>query len=469
MGDYLASKGIVVQQTVPYAHEQNGKSERYIWTLEEGGQALLAGSGLPMSFWLDAVLTCQYLCNHLPTSTLHNDVTPFESITNGRKPNLSHLRVWGCDCYVAVLDELWAKAGFKRFRAIFVGYEEHRIGWHVCDLKGKYSFSNNVIFNEDLSGHLGVPCPLSSHVPSNSPPPHIHCNAPHTHTMAGEAYDEVLCLKEHCRVARESKRSSVGDDVARAVVAAVDGVVVVESCAVDGGVVDVGAVVESHAGMLTDPDVINDFISLLATSSFPDQVLTDSLELMEVDILWDHFSSSFSSPVSSSLSLFTPPRLPFNLSKELLSYAEAIACPDALAWRAAMDRERTSLDEMGAFKEVDLPIGEWTIGLKWVYAIKTDSAGTCIPGKEKARVVAQGFYQHPSQYDETYAPVAKLASVRILLAWAAVCDLEIYQFDCKTAFLHAKICHPIYARQIPGYPLPNSKKVLHILVALYGL
>ena len=55
MGTHLESKGIALQRTVPYAHQQNGKSERYIQTIEEGGQALLADSGLPMSFWLDAV------------------------------------------------------------------------------------------------------------------------------------------------------------------------------------------------------------------------------------------------------------------------------------------------------------------------------------------------------------------------------------------------------------------------------
>ena len=63
MGDHLVSKGITVQRTVPYAHQQNGKIEQYIRTIEEGGQALLADAGLPMSFWLDAVLTRQYLIN----------------------------------------------------------------------------------------------------------------------------------------------------------------------------------------------------------------------------------------------------------------------------------------------------------------------------------------------------------------------------------------------------------------------
>ena len=102
-----------------------------------------------------------------------------------------------------------------------------------------------------------------------------------------------------------------------------------------------------------------------------------------------------------------------------------------------MDREKTSLEETGAFEETDLPEGERTIGLKWVYAHKTNSVGANILGKEKAWLVAQGFNQCPGQYDETYAPVTKLTSVRILLAWAAVQDLEIFQFDCKTAFLHA--------------------------------
>ena len=106
MGEHFVFKGIVVQRTVPYAHQQNGKSECYICTIEEGGQALLTDAGLPISFWLDAMLTCQYLVNRLPTSTLPTNVTPYEVLMGGCKPDLSHLCVWGCDCYVAVPNEL---------------------------------------------------------------------------------------------------------------------------------------------------------------------------------------------------------------------------------------------------------------------------------------------------------------------------------------------------------------------------
>ena len=206
MGAHLTSKGIALQRTVPYAHQQNGKSERYIRTLEEGGQALLADSGLPMSFWLDAILTRQYLINRLPTSTLPSNITPFELIKAGDKPDLSHLRVWGCDCYVAVPDEIRGKAGPKRFRAIFVGYEEHRLGWRVRDLSGKYSFSNDVIFNENISARLGVPRSLPTAISDTPPLPSRPIRErPRIRTAVGQAYDDVLELKRFRREERQRR------------------------------------------------------------------------------------------------------------------------------------------------------------------------------------------------------------------------------------------------------------------------
>ena len=62
-----------------------------------------------------------------------------------------------------------------------------------------------------------------------------------------------------------------------------------------------------------------------------------------------------------------------------------------------------------------------------------------------------------------------MTSIRIILAFAAANDLEIMASDVKTAFLHCRLRQDIYCKQIPGYPLPDSKKVLHVLVALYGL
>ena len=207
--------------------------------------------------------------------------------------------------------------------------------------------------------------------------------------------------------------------------------------------------------------VIDAFYSLIASSLLPDLAGTFSLPLVEQDI-FTHALHTFRVPPSH-------PSKSFDISKIPFSYSEAIARPDASVWRAAMDRELKSLADMGALEEADLPPGQKAVGLKWVFDFKTDALGAKIPGKEKARLVAQGFTQCPDQYGETYAPVAKIASVRILLTWAAVHDLEIFQFDCKTAFLHAKLRHELYARPFPGCETTNPSKVLCILVALYGL
>ena len=154
---HLASRGITTQVTAPYAHAQAGKAERYIRTIEDGIQVLLADAKLPPSFWGDAALTTQYLRNRLPTSTLPNDTTPYE-VMHGTKPDLDHLRVWGCQCFPAIPPELRTKAGPRRYEAIFVGYEENRVGWRVRDLAGKYHFSQDIVFNETVPGHLSPTC-----------------------------------------------------------------------------------------------------------------------------------------------------------------------------------------------------------------------------------------------------------------------------------------------------------------------
>ena len=77
--------------------------------------------------------------------------------------------------------------------------------------------------------------------------------------------------------------------------------------------------------------------------------------------------------------------------------------------------------------------------------------------------------QRPEDLGETYAPVVKLSSVRILLAFANRFDLELMSFDVKTAFLHACLPYNIFVKQIPGYPEPDPSTVLRLLVALYGL
>ena len=133
-------------------------------------QALIADAKLPPSFWCNALCTYQYLQNRLPMSALPAGITPFEAY-KGSKPDLAHLHVWGCQCFVLIPPELQTKGGPRRYEAIFVSYNEDRVGWYVRDLKGSYHFLRNVIFNESIPGHLSPVCPA---VVDSKPLPSIH-------------------------------------------------------------------------------------------------------------------------------------------------------------------------------------------------------------------------------------------------------------------------------------------------------
>ena len=127
-----------------------------------------------------------------------------------------------------------------------------------------------------------------------------------------------------------------------------------------------------------------------------------------------------------------------------------------------MQQELGSLEARKAFECTTLPLGRKAISVRWTYNYKYHPDGSIIRGKEKAHLVAQGFSQWPEDYGETYAPVVKLASVHILLAFSNQNYLEIMAFDVKTAFLHAHLPYNIFIKQIPGYPEPETSMVLQL-------
>ncbi|GJU85200.1 copia protein [Tanacetum coccineum] len=109
------------------------------------------------------------------------------------------------------------------------------------------------------------------------------------------------------------------------------------------------------------------------------------------------------------------------------------------------------------------------IGTKWVYRNKLDENG--VVTRNKARLVAQGYNQQEGiDYDETYAPVARLESIRILLAYACALDFKLYQMDVKSAFLNGFINEEVYVAQPPGFiDFAKPNYVYKLKKALYGL
>ena len=156
----------------------------------------------------------------------------------------------------------------------------------------------------------------------------------------------------------------------------------------------------------------------------------------------------------------------------LASDAEPASFEEAMrhdCWRHAMLDEMTSIEASGTWRLVEPPARTRPIGLKWVFKTKKDAAG--IVTKHKARLVAKGYIQRQGiDFDEVFAPVARLESVRLLLAHAACQGWAVHHMDVKSAFLNGVLQEEVYVEQPPGFVLRgHENKVLHLVKALYGL
>ncbi|KAL0396441.1 UNVERIFIED_CONTAM: Retrovirus-related Pol polyprotein from transposon TNT 1-94 [Sesamum calycinum] len=138
-------------------------------------------------------------------------------------------------------------------------------------------------------------------------------------------------------------------------------------------------------------------------------------------------------------------------------------------WVQAMEEEIKMIEKNNTWELADRPKDKEVIGVKWIYKTKLNADGSI--QKHKARLVAKGYSQLPGiDYTETFAPVARLDTIRALIAIAANKKWKIYQMDVKSAFLNGYIDEEIYVEQPQGFIAKGSEeKVLRLKKALYGL
>ncbi|GJZ99759.1 retrovirus-related pol polyprotein from transposon TNT 1-94 [Tanacetum coccineum] len=132
------------------------------------------------------------------------------------------------------------------------------------------------------------------------------------------------------------------------------------------------------------------------------------------------------------------------------------------AWIEAMQEELHQFDRLQVWELIDKPFGKNVIKLKWLWKNKKDEDQTVI--RNKARLVAKGYAQEEGiDFEESFAPVARLEAVRIFVAYAAHKSFLIYQMDVKMAFLNGPLKEEVYVAQPEGF------KVYRLRKALYGL
>ena len=372
----------------------------------ELARAMLISSGLPTFLWDEAVSHANYLRNRAPTRALQG-MTPHEAWT-GKKPDVRHLREFGCDVWVLDESNNRSKLDPKSKKMIFVGFMDGSKAIRYYDAKMRsIKVSRNVAFNENEE-----PRELEIvEVPGVQVEREIIRDSPTQQPVILQKPGVELSKTEP----RELRRTEFID-----------------------------------YSKLNNPSTRQPSTRRVP---IPTEIAkqNDQTNLAEELFLGTTFLTTGTEEVLPQ------------------SYEEAINGPEGDQWKEAMDAEIGQLKEMGTWQVTELPEGRKAIGCRWVFMKKRDENGTII--KFKARLVAQGFSQKPgTDYSDngTFAPVMRFETLRTMLAHSAIHNRKLRQFDIKGAYLHGNLEEEIYMVQAPGYE-DGSQNVYKLIRALYGL
>lgn len=411
--EYLAREGIANQRTAPSTPEQNGCAERKNRTLIEMARCMLLEAQYEKKFWGEAVNMANYVQNRLPTRGI--DKTPYE-IWNGFKPSIKHFMMFGAKCFVHVPTEKRRKLDATGMAGSLMGYDDSSKAYRIyMPSTGKVVVSRDVRF-----------------VRKND-------------TWPNTCVNEIISDDSHV-VSRHPANMEA---------------------AVEGEDLNVINGDQEHDQTLTNEDDNNELSILTNDFSDDEEFFTDEAEdtIIEPEV-----------PIrrSERVNKGVPPKrlieeINVAVSSEPKTYNQAVTCDDRENWISAMKEEIESLHENGTWELVDLPENKKPIGCKWVYKIKTNENGSVT--RYRARLVAQGFSQKfGSDYDQVFAPVAKLTTLRIMLSLANKNGWHVVHVDAKTAFLNGKLEETIFMRQPPGFISEgNEERVCCLKRSLYGL
>ena len=429
--NFLIENGIRRQFTCRYTPQQNGVAERKNRVIVEVARSMLNEKKMPHSFWADVVSIVVYLINRCPTAGIHA-LTP-EEIWCDKKPDLSNLRIFGCICYVHVPSEVRSKLDAKSEKCIFIGYSLEQKGYRCYNpITKELRISRDVVFDEMASWY----------VQSNS----LHVEeliVDENRKEYQEKSQESINLSGPCTSSPSTSIKEVSPCTTKFKKSTPD---TMESTNKGKGKVDDEELwVES---LNKDGSNEQDQDNKLRRSTrvrHPVQRLT-----------YDSFMVNHFAYMSQVIKVEEPSNFEEAEKKQ--------------EWQEAMDEEILALRENGTWTLVPRNKEIKTSGCKWVlYKIKHNSNGTI--ARYKARLVVKGYAQkYGFDYEETFSPVAKMATIRTLLAIAAAKKWKLYQLDVKNAFLNGDLEEEIYVEQPQGYVHPDYPDyVCKLEKALYGL
>lgn len=438
-GEYMSNEflrftdecGISRQHTVRNRPQQNGVAERANRTLDERITAMLNESGLSKAFWGECLAALVHIWNRCPTSAVEKK-TPFE-LWHGKKPDVSHLRIWGCTAYVHVQKDKRNALGSHMEKCIFIGYPAGYKGWKFYNPTTKKTvISERAEFDERyMLGSSSVRRPQDTNNDANGQ--QYYVPLPATPIEADD--DDSIQVPLH-----EPDRPEENHD--------------------QGEAEDVQPEVDERPitpPPRPPPELPDEPLALRRQRRNPKP--TWKVKAMDPQMFDDDDDEGEDAEYvhASSLEHYEPN-----------TYAEAMAGPDAQKWHEASLEELNAHLRNGTWSLEKLPPGKKAIGSRWVFRVKRNADG--IVERYKARIVAKGYNQRPGfDYMEIFAPTMRQATIRLILALAAIDDLHLRSVDISHAFINGDIDAEVYMTQPEGFKELGPEYVCKLNKSIYGL
>jgi hypothetical protein len=459
MKQFLQCQGIIHQTTCPYSPQQNGVAERKNRHLLEMVRATLFEANMPLHYWGESLTTASYIINRIPSRSLDFH-TPFDTLNHSLSspliPNLPP-KVFGCIAFVHIPKHTRHKLQPCALRCVFVGYGLHQKGYRCFHPPTqKLYVTMDVKFHEHQmyfpatettnQGEESFNIQSLSHQTENISHSLPEPETPEQEPVEPEHMDAVIepttlelqpCDQPNIAEATVPQQQS----------SPLDASIPHESPSTD----------ESQVNLEPPLRILPNRITRGIPRVSYEPVRTSTPKYPLNNYVSYHRLSKACESFANQLSTVHVPN----------SVQEAIKDP---RWKNAMNEEMKSLQRNATWEVIDLPAGKKPVGCRWIFSVKYKADGDI--ERFKARLVAKGYSQtYGIDYAETFAPVAKINTVRILLSLAANFDWPLHQFDVKNAFLHGNLQEEVYMELPPGCQLQveGSKQVCKLRKSLYGL
>lgn len=419
--EFLTSHGILRQLSVAHTPEQNGVAERANRTLMEKVRAMLDEAGLNIRYWGEALMTAVYLKNISPTKAVEGMV-PYQAWT-GEKPNLENLRIFGCCAYVHVPKRDSKKLGNRGRKCIFVGYDEESKGYKLVDINQprKVFVERSVEFLEHIYPALEISKPQKTEGEKRDTNPVDQQTVIQTTLMRSQRDSESSFWEQNDR--QSDDQASQNNNTTSS---------------------------NAENSNRTDSVSLNLQKRVRVPKRFDDYVCYG----VKAKTTHDSLNACYRATLTDTL---TPDTI-----------AEALESNESEYWIAAIQDELKSFEENNVWSLEPLPEGTKAVGNRWVFKTKLNTDGSVL---YKARLVAKGFTQtYGVDYFETFAPVVRRTTLRILFSTAVNYDLMIDHLDVKTAFLNGDLDETVYMSQPEGFVVEGKEHmVCKLNKAVYGL